>query len=146
MERFREYLPAQGPKPRQVPLSPADEQDILNEIEESAKTLGHSRSNTPLVFCRSSVEDQITVTRKALAYVEHLITSTCGHMLRAVEIAGNPVQAYLNTLPLSQVCQNSSLTLSLELTTVLVVRHLSKLCRLNTMLVEGKRDVKVKEN
>ncbi len=43
------------------------------------------------------------VTKKALAYVELLITSTCVHMLKAANVTGNPVQAYLNTLSLAQV-------------------------------------------
>jgi hypothetical protein len=49
------------------------------------------------------VEDQVTVTKKALAYVELLITSTCVHMMKTPKITGNPVQAYLNTLSLPQV-------------------------------------------
>jgi hypothetical protein len=57
------------------PSSFRKKQDIIGEIEESARTLGLSRSDTSLVFYRSTVEDQITVTKKALAYVELLITS-----------------------------------------------------------------------
>jgi hypothetical protein len=85
------------------PSSFRKKQDIIKEIAESAKTLSLSRSDTSLVFCRLSVEDQVTVTKKALAYVELLITSTCVHMLKSAKITGNPVQAYLNTLSLAQV-------------------------------------------
>ncbi len=52
-------------------------QDIIEEIRESANTLGLSRSDTSLVFYRPTVDEQVKVTRKALAYVELLITSTC---------------------------------------------------------------------
>jgi hypothetical protein len=34
VQRFREYLPASGPKPRQVPLSPADERLLVEPTEE----------------------------------------------------------------------------------------------------------------
>ncbi len=77
--------------------------DVIKDIEESATTLGLSRSDSSLVFCRSTLEDQVTVTRKALAYVEILITSTCTHLLKSPKVDGNPVQAYLDTLPLAQV-------------------------------------------
>ncbi len=85
------------------PSSFRRKQDIIKEIEESAKTLGLSRSDSSLVFCRSTVEDQVTVTKKALAYVELLITSTCAHLMKSPKITGNPVQAYLDTLSLAQV-------------------------------------------
>jgi hypothetical protein len=78
-------------------------QDIIEEIRESANTLGLSRSDTSLVFCRSTVDEQVKVTRKALAYVELLITSTCVHLLKSSKFAGNPVKAYLDTLSLSQL-------------------------------------------
>jgi hypothetical protein len=85
------------------PSSFRRKQDIIKEIEESAKTLGLSRLDSSLVFCRSTVEDQVTVTKKALAYVELLITSTCVHLMKSLKITGNPVQAYLDTLSLAQV-------------------------------------------
>ena len=78
-------------------------QDISKDIEESAKTLGFARSDFSLVFCRSKLEDQVAVTRKALAYVEILVTSTCAHLLKSAKIGNNPVQAYLDTLSLAQV-------------------------------------------
>jgi hypothetical protein len=78
-------------------------QDISQDIEESAKTLGFVRSDFSLVFCRSKLEDQVAVTRKALAYVEILVTSTCAHLLKSAKIGNNPVQAYLDTLSLAQV-------------------------------------------
>jgi hypothetical protein len=43
------------------------------------------------------------VTKKALAYVETIITTTCVHMLKGAKATGNPVQAYLGTLSLSQI-------------------------------------------
>ncbi len=49
-------------------------QDIIDEIRVSANTLGLSRSDTSLVFYRSTVGDQVRVSKKALAYVELLIT------------------------------------------------------------------------
>ncbi len=42
----------------------------------------------------------MTVTKKALDYMELLITSTCVHLLKSAKVTGNPVQAYLNTLSL----------------------------------------------
>jgi hypothetical protein len=45
MERFREYLPAGGPKPRLVPLSPADERLLIEPTEkemEEAKALPYA--------------------------------------------------------------------------------------------------------
>ena len=78
-------------------------QDIINDIEESARTLGLSRPDFSLVFYRSTLDEQVAVTRKALAYVEILITSTCVHQLKSVQAGSNPVQAYLDTLSLAQV-------------------------------------------
>ena len=78
-------------------------QDIIDEIRVSANTLGLSRSDTSLVFYRSTVEEQVTVSRKALAYVELIITSTCKHLLKSSKFVGNPVKAYLDTLSLSQL-------------------------------------------
>ena len=78
-------------------------QDIIKDIEESAATLGLARSDFSLVFHRSTIEDQVTVTKKALAYVEIIITSTCVHLLKSIKAGGNPVQTYLDTLSLSQV-------------------------------------------
>ena len=45
MERFRNYLPAGGPKPRLVPLSPADERLLVEPTEkemEEAKALPYA--------------------------------------------------------------------------------------------------------
>ncbi len=78
-------------------------QDIINDMEESATTLGLSRSNSSLVFCRSTLEDQVAVTKKALAYVEIIVTSACVHLLKSTKTGGNPVQTCLDTLSLSQV-------------------------------------------
>ncbi len=49
------------------------------------------------------MEDQVRVSKKALAYVELLITSTCVHLMKSPKFTGNPVQAYLDTFSLSQV-------------------------------------------
>jgi hypothetical protein len=78
-------------------------QDVTNDIEESVRALGLSRSDFSLVFCRSTVNEQFAVTRKALTYVEIIITSTCVHLLKSTKAGDNPVQTYLNTLSLSQV-------------------------------------------
>jgi hypothetical protein len=85
------------------PSSVRRKNDIINEIEESAKTLSLSREDTSFVFHRSNVDDQVVVTKKALAYVESIITTTCVHMLKGAKAAGNPVQAYLGTLSLSRI-------------------------------------------
>ena len=85
-----------------TPYSFRKKQDIIYEIKVSANTLGLSRSDTSLVFYRSTVDEQVKVTRKALAYVELLITSTCVHLLKSSKFVGNPVKAYLDTLSLSQ--------------------------------------------
>jgi hypothetical protein len=85
------------------PSNSRRKQDIINEIEESAKTLSLSRADTSFVFHRSNVDEQVVVTKKALAYVESLITTTCVHMLKGAKATGNPVQAYLDTLSLSQI-------------------------------------------
>ena len=77
--------------------------DLINEIEESAKTLSLSRVDTSFVFHRSNVDDQVVVTKRALAYVESIITTTCVHMLKGAKAAGNPVQAYLGTISLSRI-------------------------------------------
>jgi hypothetical protein len=71
------------------PSSFRRKQDIIKEIEESARTLGLSRSDTSLVFYRSSVEDQVRVSKKAWAYVELLITPTCLHLLKSPKFTGN---------------------------------------------------------
>ncbi len=43
------------------------------------------------------------VTKKALAYVESIITATCVHKLKGAKATGNPVQVYLDTLSLSRI-------------------------------------------
>ena len=50
-------------------------QDVIRDIEESAMALGFSHSDASFVFCRSNLQDQVEVTKKALAYVEVIITS-----------------------------------------------------------------------
>ena len=60
--------------------------------------LSLSGKDTSLVFHRSNVDDQVVVTKKALAYVESLITTTCVHLMKGAKVEGNPVQAYLGTL------------------------------------------------
>jgi hypothetical protein len=64
------------------PSSVRRKNDIINEIEESAKTHSLSGKDTSLVFHRSNVDDQVVVTKKALAYVESIITTTCVHLLK----------------------------------------------------------------
>jgi hypothetical protein len=80
------------------PSSVRRKNDIINEIEESTKTLSLTGKDTSLVFYRSNVDDQVVVTKKALAYVESIITTTCLHMLKGEKAPGNPVQGYLGTL------------------------------------------------
>jgi hypothetical protein len=79
--------------------------DIIAEIEESARTLSLSREDTSLVFYRSNPEDQVVVTKKALAYVESIITTTCIHRLKVARIAGNAIQAYLDSLSFPRVVE-----------------------------------------
>jgi hypothetical protein len=83
------------------PSSVGRKNDIIKEIEESAKTLSLSREDTSFVFHRSNADDQVVVTKKAQAYVESIITATCVHKLKGAKATGNPVQAYLDTLSLS---------------------------------------------
>ncbi len=80
------------------PSSVRRKHDIISEIGESAKTLSLSGRDTSLVFHRENVNDQVVVTKKALAYVETLITTTCVHFMKGAKVKGNPVQAYLTTL------------------------------------------------
>jgi hypothetical protein len=83
--------------------SARNKHDILKDINESAATLDLAPLDSSLVFCRSKVEEQVEVTKKALSYVEILVTATCGHLLKGKPGAGNPVQAYLDTLSLPEV-------------------------------------------
>jgi hypothetical protein len=85
------------------PSSVRRKNDIINEIEESAKTFSLTGKDTSFVFHRSNVDHQVVVTKKALAYVETLITTTCVHLLKGAKVEGNPVQAYLGTLSLSRI-------------------------------------------
>jgi len=41
VERFKEFLPDNGPKPRLIPLSPADEKCLLEPSEEEANEASH---------------------------------------------------------------------------------------------------------
>jgi hypothetical protein len=41
VERFRDFLPSNGPKPRLIPLSPADEKFLQEPSEEEAKEASH---------------------------------------------------------------------------------------------------------
>ncbi len=43
------------------------------------------------------------VTKKALAYVESIITTACVHLMKGAKVEGNPVQAYLCTLSLPRI-------------------------------------------
>ncbi len=74
--------------------------DINEEVDISSKTLKLVRNNG-LVFHRDNVTDQVTVTRKALAYAEVIITNNCRNAAakRSVsERRGKSVMAYLDTL------------------------------------------------
>jgi hypothetical protein len=77
--------------------------DIIDEIEESAKTFSLSGKDTSFVFHRGNVDDQVVVTKKALAYVESIITTNCVHLMKGARFEGNPVQAYLGTLSLPRI-------------------------------------------
>ena len=82
--------------------SARNKHDILKDINESAATLDLAPLDSSLVFCRSKVEEQVEVTKKALAYVEIIVTSTCVHLLKGHASAGNPVSlpaAQINVLP-----------------------------------------------
>jgi hypothetical protein len=85
------------------PSSVRRKNDIINEIEESARTHSLSGKDTSFVFHRSNVNDQVVVTKKALAYVESIITTTCIHLMKGAKFEGNPVQAYLGTLFLPRI-------------------------------------------
>ncbi len=85
------------------PSSVRRKYDIISEIEESAKTHSLSGKDTSFVFYRSNVDDQVVVTKKALAYVESIITTTCVHLMKGAKVEGNPGQAYLATLSLPQI-------------------------------------------
>ena len=85
------------------PSSARRKNDIITEIEESAKTLSLTRQDFSFVFHRSNVDDQVLVTKKALSYVESIVTATCEHLLKGVRPKGNPVKAYLETLPIPVV-------------------------------------------
>ncbi len=67
--------------------SARNKHDVLKDIEESAATLGLARSDSSLVFCRSKLEEQVEVTKKALAYVEIIVTSTCVYLLKGTSSA-----------------------------------------------------------
>jgi hypothetical protein len=45
------------------------------------------------------------VTKKALVYVESIITTTCVHMLKGEKAPGNPVQGYLGTLSIARIVE-----------------------------------------
>jgi hypothetical protein len=104
-EKKKQSSPARKRDPvlNNPPSSVRRKNDIINEIEESAKTLSLSVKDTSLVFHRSNVDDQVVVTKKALAYVETLMTTTCVYLLKGAKVEGNPVQAYLSTLSLSRI-------------------------------------------
>jgi hypothetical protein len=64
--------------------------------------------NKHQVFHRDTVADQVTVTRKALAYAEVIITSSCRNAASRTtrsERRGNDVKAYLDTLSRRNVLQ-----------------------------------------
>ena len=52
VERFKEHLPASGPKQRQVPLSPADEKFLVEPSEEEAKEGSHLPYPSLLGVCQ----------------------------------------------------------------------------------------------
>jgi hypothetical protein len=74
--------------------------DITDEIETYSKTLKLGR-NKGFVFHRDIVKDRVTVMRKALAYIEVIITNICRNVVAkqsANERRGNSVMACLDTL------------------------------------------------
>jgi hypothetical protein len=81
---------------------------VINaEIDTSSDTLKLGR-NRHQVFHRDTVADQVTVTRKALAYAEVIITSSCRNAAARNtrdERRGNDVMAYLDTLSRRSVMQ-----------------------------------------
>jgi hypothetical protein len=81
--------------------------DINAEIDTSSDTLKLGR-NRHQVFHRDTVSDQVTVTRKALAYAEVVITYSCRSAAARNtrgERRGNDVMAYLDTLSRRSVLQ-----------------------------------------
>jgi hypothetical protein len=81
--------------------------DINAEIDTSTETLKLGK-NRHLVFHRDTVADQAAVTRKALAYAEVIITSSCRNAVARNarrERRGNDVMAHLDTLSRRSVMQ-----------------------------------------
>jgi hypothetical protein len=81
--------------------------DINEEIDTSSTTLKLGR-NKGLVFHRNTVTDQVSVTRKALAYAEVIITNNCRNAAAKQSVSerrGNSVMAYLDTLSRRNVMQ-----------------------------------------
>jgi hypothetical protein len=81
--------------------------DINAEIDTSSDRLKLGR-NRHQVFHRDTVADQVTVTRKALAYAEVIITYSCRNAASRTtrgESRGNDVKAYLDTLSRRSVLQ-----------------------------------------
>ncbi len=81
--------------------------DVNAEIDTSSDRLKLGR-NKHQVFHRDTVADQVTVTRKALAYAEVIITNSCRNAAARNtrgERRGNDVMAYLDTLSLRTVMQ-----------------------------------------
>ncbi len=80
---------------------------INAEIDTSSDTLKLGR-NRHQVFHRDTVADQVTVTRKALAYAEVIITYSCRNAVARTtrgDSRGNDVMAYLDTLSRRSVLQ-----------------------------------------
>jgi hypothetical protein len=81
--------------------------DINAEIDTSSDRLKLGR-NRHQVFHRDTVADQVTVTRKALAYADVIITYSCRNAASRTtrgESRGNDVKAYLDTLSRRSVLQ-----------------------------------------
>jgi hypothetical protein len=55
VERFKEFLPPTGPKERKVPLSPADENLLIEPTETDMKEAEHLPFASLLGVCQMSV-------------------------------------------------------------------------------------------
>jgi hypothetical protein len=84
--------PEVGPVLRSPLTSFQIKADIIKEIKASSQFLMLGR-NSELVFHRDTIEDQVKVTRKALANIELTITNDCTYKVidRRTKPSGNRV-------------------------------------------------------
>jgi hypothetical protein len=99
------YYRVQDPVLRSPFTSFQTKADITTEVNTSSRFLNLGR-NYELVFHRDTVEDQVKVIRKALAYVELIITNNCRYNKVTDGQKGarvNHVKAYLDKRTMAEV-------------------------------------------